>query len=130
MGQIFLRRFQLVTQFRQALETGQVDVHYQPKVALPSRQVIGVEALVRWKHPEFGCVDPDEFVPAVEATGLIDVLTDFVLRQGAAKGPQLAGPGPADVRRGQPVGAHLADAEFPDRGRQGRWNGTTCPRSC
>ncbi|MFD9699241.1 putative bifunctional diguanylate cyclase/phosphodiesterase [Lentzea sp. NPDC059081] len=79
MGHLFLRRFQLVTQFRQAVETGQISVHYQPKVALPSRQVVGAEALVRWTHPEFGRVDPDEFVPAVEATGLVDVLTDFVM---------------------------------------------------
>ncbi|MCP2182458.1 putative bifunctional diguanylate cyclase/phosphodiesterase [Prauserella alba] len=81
MGQIFLRRFQLVTQFRQALEDGQVSVHYQPKVSLPDKNVVGVEALVRWVHPEFGRVNPDEFVPAVEATGLVGVLTSFVLDQ-------------------------------------------------
>jgi diguanylate cyclase (GGDEF)-like protein len=81
MGQMFLRRFQLVTQFRQALESGQVSVHYQPKVALPSRAVLGVEALVRWVHPDFGRLDPDEFVPAVEAAGLVDALTDFVLEK-------------------------------------------------
>ncbi|TNC28649.1 putative bifunctional diguanylate cyclase/phosphodiesterase [Amycolatopsis alkalitolerans] len=81
MGQIFLRRFQLVTQFRQALEEGQLSVHYQPKISLPSKQVLGVEALVRWVHPEFGKLDPDEFVPAVEAAGLIGVLTGFVLEQ-------------------------------------------------
>ncbi|HJQ47198.1 MAG TPA: bifunctional diguanylate cyclase/phosphodiesterase [Amycolatopsis sp.] len=81
MGQIFLRRFQMVTQFRQAIEEGQVSVHYQPKVSLPSKQVLGVEALVRWVHPEFGKLDPDEFVPAVEAAGLIGVLTQFVLEQ-------------------------------------------------
>ncbi|WP_431877561.1 putative bifunctional diguanylate cyclase/phosphodiesterase [Amycolatopsis sacchari] len=79
MGQIFLRRFQMVTQFRQALEEGQLSVHYQPKISLPSKQVLGVEALVRWVHPEFGKLDPDEFVPAVEAAGLIGVLTGFVL---------------------------------------------------
>ncbi|MEU3273715.1 EAL domain-containing protein [Saccharomonospora sp. NPDC006951] len=81
MGQIFLRRFQMVTQFRQALEDGQVSVHYQPKVSLPGKQVVGVEALVRWQHPEFGRVDPDEFVPAVEAAGLVGVLTSFVLEK-------------------------------------------------
>ncbi|MFE0024040.1 putative bifunctional diguanylate cyclase/phosphodiesterase [Amycolatopsis sp. NPDC059021] len=79
MGQIFLRRFQLVTQFRQSLEDGQVTVHYQPKITLPNRQVQGVEALVRWVHPEFGRLGPDEFVPAIEAAGLIGVLTSFVL---------------------------------------------------
>ncbi|GHF71668.1 diguanylate cyclase (GGDEF)-like protein [Amycolatopsis bartoniae] len=81
MGQIFLRRFQMVTQFRQALEEGQLSVHYQPKISLPSKQVLGVEALVRWVHPEFGKLDPDEFVPAVEAAGLIGVLTGFVLEE-------------------------------------------------
>ncbi|HKS49682.1 MAG TPA: EAL domain-containing protein [Amycolatopsis sp.] len=81
MGQIFLRRFQMVTQFRQAIEEGQVSVHYQPKISLPSKQVLGVEALMRWQHPEFGRLDPDEFVPAVEAAGLIGVLTGFVLEQ-------------------------------------------------
>ncbi|OLF16497.1 putative bifunctional diguanylate cyclase/phosphodiesterase [Actinophytocola xanthii] len=85
MGQIFLRRFQLVTQFRQSLEDGQVSVHYQPKVALPRREVLGVEALVRWVHPEFGRLAPDEFVPAVEAAGLVDVLTDFVLDKALAR---------------------------------------------
>lgn len=79
MGQMFLRRFQLVTQFRQALEDGQVSVHYQPKVSLPNRTVLGVEALVRWTHPEFGKLHPDEFVPAIEAAGLIGALTSFVL---------------------------------------------------
>jgi diguanylate cyclase (GGDEF)-like protein len=79
MGQIFLRRFQMVTQFRQSLEDGQVSVHYQPKITLPNRQVQGVEALVRWVHPEFGRLGPDEFVPAIEAAGLIGVLTSFVL---------------------------------------------------
>jgi diguanylate cyclase (GGDEF)-like protein len=79
MGQVFLRRFQLVTHFRQALDTGQIDVHFQPQLALPTRQVIGVEALVRWNHPDFGMLDPEEFVAIVEATGLIDALTEFVL---------------------------------------------------
>jgi diguanylate cyclase (GGDEF)-like protein len=79
MGQILLRRFQLVTHFRGALDAGQVALNYQPKVALDSKQVIGVEALVRWAHPEFGPVDPAEFVSAVETTGLVEALTDFVL---------------------------------------------------
>jgi diguanylate cyclase (GGDEF)-like protein len=115
MGQIFLRRFQLVTQFRQALESGQISVHYQPKIALPSRQVVGAEALVRWKHPEFGRVDPDEFVPAVEATGLVDILTDFVMdkalervRRWMDRGLRMSIAVNLSVRT-------LADEEFPDR---------------
>jgi predicted signal transduction protein with EAL and GGDEF domain len=115
MGQIFLRRFQLVSQFRQALESGQVKVHYQPKVALPSRQLLGVEALVRWRHPEFGPLDPDEFVPAVEAAGLVDALTDFVMDQALVRVRKW-------LERGIRISAavnisvrSLAEANFPDR---------------
>jgi diguanylate cyclase (GGDEF)-like protein len=79
MGQIFLRRFQLVTQFRTALDDGQIELHYQPKVALATKQVVGVEALVRWNHPEFGRLGPDEWVSIVETTGLVDALTGFVM---------------------------------------------------
>jgi len=85
MGQARLRRFQLVTQFRHALDTGQVDVHFQPQIALSTRQVIGVEALVRWHHPEFGMLDPGEFVTLVETTGLIDLLTAYVLDRSLAQ---------------------------------------------
>jgi EAL domain-containing protein (putative c-di-GMP-specific phosphodiesterase class I) len=115
MGQQLGRRFQLVTQFRQALDTGQVDVHFQPQLALLTRQVIGVEALVRWQHPEFGILDPAEFVTLVETTGLIDPLTDYVLNRSLAqcrswldRGLSLSVSVNLSVR-------NLADAEFPRR---------------
>lgn len=115
MGQIFMRRFQLVTQLRQALEEGQVSVHYQPKVSLPSRHVRGVEALVRWDHPEFGKLQPDEFVPAIEAAGLIGALTSFVLEEALARvrtwldeGLRISAAVNLSVRI-------LLDAEFPEQ---------------
>jgi diguanylate cyclase (GGDEF)-like protein len=79
MGEVYRRRFQLVTQFRQAVEQGRIIVHYQPKVDLERRELVGVEALVRWMHPEFGLVSPAEFVEAIEATGSIDILLGHVL---------------------------------------------------
>jgi diguanylate cyclase (GGDEF)-like protein len=79
MGQVFRRRFQLVTQFRRAVEDGLVTVHYQPKVDLQNRELVGVEALVRWTHPEFGEVSPTEFVEAIETTGSIDTLLGHVM---------------------------------------------------
>jgi EAL domain-containing protein (putative c-di-GMP-specific phosphodiesterase class I) len=54
-------------------------VHYQPKIRLADRELIGVESLVRWMHPEFGLVSPAEFVEAIEATGSIDILLEHVL---------------------------------------------------
>jgi diguanylate cyclase (GGDEF)-like protein len=115
MGQLLVRRFQLVTQFRQALDTEQVDVHFQPQLALSTRRVIGVEALVRWEHPEFGMLNPAEFVTLVETTGLIDPLTDYVLNRSLAqcrdwldRDMSLAVSVNLSVR-------NLADAEFPRR---------------
>ena len=79
MGQVFRRRFQLVTQFRKAVDDGLITVHYQPKLDLKDRELVGVEALVRWTHPEFGAVSPAEFVEAIETTGSIDTLLRHVL---------------------------------------------------
>ncbi len=79
MGEVFRRRFQLVTQFRKAVDDGLITVHYQPKVNLADRSLVGVEALVRWTHPEFGPVSPAEFVEAIETTRSIDTLLHHVL---------------------------------------------------
>lgn len=63
----------------QALKENQLRLHYQPKVDLRSRELVGVEALVRWEHPRLGLVSPALFVPFAEEVGLIDPLTDWVL---------------------------------------------------
>jgi len=64
---------------RRAAENGQLVLHYQPKADMRTGQVEGVEALVRWQHPEHGMVPPDEFIPLAERAGLIGVVTAFVL---------------------------------------------------
>lgn len=79
MDQSSLYRLQLVTDLRPALAAGQMTVRYQPKLSLATREVIGVEALVRWEHPEYGEIRPDEFIPLAEQTGLIGALTTHVL---------------------------------------------------
>ncbi len=79
MGEVYRRRFQLVTQFRRAVGTGRIVLHYQPKLNLAERELAGAEALVRWMHPEFGLVSPMEFIEAIEATGSIDILFTHVL---------------------------------------------------
>jgi diguanylate cyclase (GGDEF)-like protein len=72
-------RLALFADLRRAIEAGDLSVHYQPKVAVPGGEVVGVEALARWQHPEQGSVLPDVFVPLAEQTGLVRRLTACVL---------------------------------------------------
>ncbi|MFP5505555.1 MAG: putative bifunctional diguanylate cyclase/phosphodiesterase, partial [Gammaproteobacteria bacterium] len=74
-----LRRLTLIGELREAIQNGQLELHYQPKVHLRQRRTVGVEALVRWQHPILGLIMPDEFVPLAEQHGLIAALTDWVL---------------------------------------------------
>jgi diguanylate cyclase (GGDEF)-like protein len=75
------QRLSLFGQLRRAIEDGELVLHYQPKVDLGSGAVAGVEALVRWKHPERGLLGPDTFVPIAEQTGLMKSLTSYVLEK-------------------------------------------------
>jgi diguanylate cyclase len=68
-------------ELRHALEREELVLHYQPKVSLATGQICGLEALVRWQHPQRGLVPPSEFLPAAEHSGLIEPLTAWVLRQ-------------------------------------------------
>jgi len=81
-------RLVLVGELRTAIEAGQLLLHFQPKIELKSGRIVGLEALVRWKHPKRGLLFPDTFIPLAERTGLINHLTTWVvaaaLRQGAA----------------------------------------------
>jgi diguanylate cyclase (GGDEF)-like protein len=74
----------LGTELRQALDTGGIVAHYQPKVEVSSGRVVGAEALVRWDHPDRGLVLPSQFLPVVEKAGLMGSLTTLVLRHAAA----------------------------------------------
>ncbi len=71
----------LIGEVRQAIETDQLVLHYQPKARISDGKVEAVEALVRWQHPTYGLLYPDRFIPLVEQTDLIDRLTEWVVRQ-------------------------------------------------
>ncbi len=87
------RRLAFATDLRSALDTGAITLDYQPKAALRTGTVVGVEALARWVHPEYGPVPPDEFIALAERTGLIDSLTQHVLVQGFDQLEQWTGEG-------------------------------------
>jgi predicted signal transduction protein with EAL and GGDEF domain len=73
------RRLALLGELRRAIEQQQLVLHYQPKVDTHTGQLLGVEALVRWQHPEHGLIPPNDFLPLAERTGLIGLLTNYVL---------------------------------------------------
>ena len=75
------KRLRLAAELRDALDHDELCLHYQPKVDLASGRVSGVEALVRWAHPRRGLMYPEEFLPTALRTGLINPMTDWVLRE-------------------------------------------------
>ena len=81
----FNKQQRLEFELGQALERGEFEVWYQPQIELRTDRLIGVEALVRWRHPTRGLVSPDEFIPVAEATGLIDGLGRWVLETACAE---------------------------------------------
>jgi diguanylate cyclase (GGDEF)-like protein len=72
-------RLGLMAELRDAIEHGQLLLHFQPKVELATRCIVGAEALVRWQHPRHGLLAPDRFIAVAEPTGLIGPLTRWVL---------------------------------------------------
>jgi diguanylate cyclase (GGDEF)-like protein len=80
-----VERMTLESELRTAIESGQLELHYQPQVRLADHALTGVEALVRWHHPRLGLLSPDRFIPLAEDTGLIWPLGLAVLDMAVAQ---------------------------------------------
>lgn len=70
----------LASELHEAITANQLILYYQPKVEISTRQIIGVEALVRWQHPKYGFISPEEFIPLAEQTDIIKPLSNWVIK--------------------------------------------------
>jgi diguanylate cyclase (GGDEF)-like protein/PAS domain S-box-containing protein len=91
-------RLELRNDLQRALATDQLELHYQPVVRLADGSISGVEALLRWHHPERGLISPVDFIPIAEETGLIIPIGRWVLREACRHARRLEGPGGAALR--------------------------------
>ncbi|KVZ38657.1 EAL domain-containing protein [Burkholderia ubonensis] len=101
-------RAELENALHQAVENGELELYYQPKVDLKTGQISGVEALIRWRRPGVGVIPPDRFIPIAEETGLIVPIGEWVLRTACAQAVawQQAGHPPI------PVAVNLSARQF------------------
>jgi diguanylate cyclase (GGDEF)-like protein len=81
MDDVIRNKKRIAIELRHAIDHDELEVWYQPQVSNDGKEILGVEALVRWRHPERGLVSPGEFIPVAEETGLIEPMGMWILRQ-------------------------------------------------
>ena len=113
------RRMMLEKDLRVALEANQFLLHYQPQLDLRTGTIVGVEALVRWQHPERGMVSPLDFIPIAEETGLIAPLGDWILCEACRQLAKWREHGLRTIR----MSVNLSASQFADGGLGERING-------
>jgi diguanylate cyclase (GGDEF)-like protein len=109
-----VRRLGLTADLRRALDSGELEVYFQPKVTIQDRHLVGVECLARWQHPAHGEVAPEDFIAVAEHTGQLHRLTEVVLAEGLRRCRQWA-----DADRPLSIAVNLSartllDSHFPD----------------
>ena len=111
MHELATKRLALESNLRRAIQNEELLVHYQPRVAVDSLAITGVEALVRWQHPTLGLISPSEFIPLAEDTGLIVPIGEWVLRTACLQGRRWRDQGFAPV----PIAVNISARQFHDQ---------------
>lgn len=79
MNESVVEHLHMASGLRAAMDNGELQVYYQPQIELATGEVVGAEALLRWKHPELGFIPPNKFIPVAERTGLINDVGNWVM---------------------------------------------------
>lgn len=85
MNATVFKRFSLETKLRHAIKDSELEVYYQPQADMQTGNITGMEALVRWNHPDLGLVPPSDFIPIAEESGLIVLIDEFVMEAACRK---------------------------------------------
>ena len=115
MNQDMQERMRLESDLRNALQNGELLLHYQPKFEIGRNQIKGAEALVRWMHPQRGLIPPADFIPLAESTGLIVPLGEWVLEEACTQAAQWMRAGIPPFRLAVNVSAREFSSSLPSR---------------
>jgi diguanylate cyclase (GGDEF)-like protein len=108
MGTITHERVKLESELHEALRSGQFELHYQPKVDTATGWINSAEALIRWRHPQRGLLQPGEFIPVADDCGLLDAIGEWVLFEACRQGRIWEQRGPRALR----IAVNLSPSQF------------------